>query len=70
MQLNIFEGITNNWLFLAIVGVIIVLQLLLVTFGSIAFGVYSYFGLTIQQWLICVSIFGYVDRLRIRFTCD
>jgi len=36
--------------------VIIVLQIILVTFSSIAFGVYSDFGLTIQQWLISVII--------------
>jgi Ca2+ transporting ATPase len=54
IQLNIFAGITNNWLFLAIVAAIISLQILLITFGSIAFGVYAYYGLTIQQWLISV----------------
>jgi hypothetical protein len=28
----------------------------LVTFGSIAFGVYKYYGLNIYHWLICVGI--------------
>lgn len=43
-------------MFLAIVAAIIGLQLLLITFGSIAFGVYGYYGLTVQQWLICVLV--------------
>jgi len=33
----------------------LVLQIILVTFGSIAFGVYGDYGLTIQQWLISVG---------------
>jgi Ca2+ transporting ATPase len=27
----------------------------LVTFGSLAFGVYQYYGLTVKQWLICIG---------------
>lgn len=46
-ELNIFEGITRNWLFLVIIAVIVVLQIILVTFTGMAFGVYSNFGLTI-----------------------
>lgn len=53
---NIFEGITRNCTFVAIVAIIVCLQVLLVTFGSIAFGVYSDYGLTVQHWLICVGI--------------
>lgn len=37
-------------------GVIFSLQVLLLTFGGMAFGVYDNFGLTIQQWLLCVLI--------------
>ena len=43
-------------MFLIIVATIVVLQILLVTFGSKAMGVYSYYGLTIQQWLISLAI--------------
>lgn len=55
-ELNVFEGITRNTLFLIIIGVIIVLQMILVTFTGMAFGVYANFGLTIQQWGICILI--------------
>lgn len=54
IKLNIFEGLFKNWMFLVIVLVIIVLQVVLVTFGSLAFGVYKYYGLSIYHWLICV----------------
>ena len=50
------EGITRNSIFVVIVIVIFLLQIILVTFGGIAFGVYGDFGLTIQQWLICAAI--------------
>jgi hypothetical protein len=43
-------------MFLVIVGVIFCLQVLLVSFGGIAFGVYPHFGLTAQQWGISVYI--------------
>ncbi len=43
-------------MFLIIVAGIIVLQIILVTFTGAAFGVYSNYGLTIQQWLISVGI--------------
>lgn len=39
-----------------ILGVIIVLQIILVTFTGMAFGVYANFGLTIQQWGISILI--------------
>lgn len=51
---NIFEGITRNSIFVIIVIVIFILQIILITFTGIAFGVYADFGLTIQQWIICV----------------
>ena len=54
--MNIFEGITRNGLFLIIVAVIVVLQVLLVTFTGMAFGVYANYGLTIQQWGISILI--------------
>ena len=56
LKLNIFEGITRNRLFLIIIGVIIGLQALLVTFTGVAFGVYANYGLTIQQWGISILI--------------
>lgn len=55
-QLNVFEGIFSNWLFPVIVVAIFALQIILVTFGGIAFSVYKYFGLNIYQWLISFGI--------------
>jgi len=55
-QLNVFEGITRNTLFLVIIGIIVVLQVLLITFTGMAFGVYANFGLTVQQWGISILI--------------
>ena len=57
IQLNIFDGITKNPIFLIVVGSIILLQGILVTFAGNAFGVYGNFGLTIQQWGICVLVY-------------
>ncbi len=54
-ELNVFAGVTNNPLFFVIVAIIIVLQILIVTFFGSAFQVYGDFGLTIQQWLISVA---------------
>jgi hypothetical protein len=34
---------------------IFILQIILVTFTGIAFGVYSHYGLTVKQWLISVN---------------
>jgi Ca2+ transporting ATPase len=42
-------------MFIIIVIIIFCLQILLVTFGSLAFGVYQYYGLTVKQWLISIG---------------
>lgn len=55
-EFNILDGITRNPLFIIIVFGIISLQIILVTFTGSAFGVYSNFGLTVQQWLITIGI--------------
>lgn len=44
---NIFSGMTKNWIFFVIIIGIFILQALMVTFGSVAIGVYKYYGLTI-----------------------
>ena len=49
-------------MFLTIIASIVVLQVIIVTFGSLAFGVYRFYGLTIHQWLISVA-FGAVGLL-------
>ena len=49
-------------MFVAIVGIIFVMQIILITFTGFAFGVYSYFGLQPVQWLLCV--FFILFRLR------
>lgn len=43
-------------IFLIIVATIFILQIILVTFGSTAMGVYEYYGLNIIQWLITMAI--------------
>ena len=43
-------------MFIAIIASIFVLQILLVTFSGLAFGVYSNFGLTVPQWGISILI--------------
>jgi Ca2+ transporting ATPase len=53
-ELNVLEGLTKNWLFLLVVLLIVCLQIVIVTFGSVAFSLYSYYGLTLTQWFICV----------------
>lgn len=60
--MNIFEGISRNITFVLIVISIFALQIILVTFGSTAMGVYSYFGLNIQQWLLSAA-FGSISLL-------
>jgi Ca2+ transporting ATPase len=47
---------SDHFLFPIIVASIFALQILLVTFAGNAFGVYSNYGLTIQQWLISVRL--------------
>lgn len=47
---------SRNPLFVIIIGIIIVLQVLLVTFTGMAFGVYDNYGLTAQQWGISILI--------------
>lgn len=57
-ELNVFKGILKNHLFLIIVFVIVVSQVILVTFGSIVFMCYNQNpnpGLTAMQWLICIA---------------
>ena len=54
--MNVFEGITSNLLFPAIIVLIVVFQIILVTFTGNAFGVYKNYGLSIQQWAICILI--------------
>lgn len=60
-ELNVLEGLTKNWLFLAVVILICCLQVVIVTFGSTAFSLYSYYGLTLTHWLICVTMCLYSD---------
>lgn len=46
----------SNKLFILIVSIILVLQILLVTFGGQGLHVYRNYGLTVQQWIICIAI--------------
>ena len=71
-ELNIFSGIMDNMLFFLIIAIILVGQIILVTFAGIAFSCYSYYGLTIEQWLICVGfgMIGLVVSFLIKFVPD
>ena len=55
---NVLKGITKNPLFLIIVGIIIGLQFLLISFTGKAFQVYmkdGIGGLTVEGWFICIA---------------
>lgn len=56
-EINVFENITSNWLFPAIVFIIFFMQIILVTFAGFAFGVYPYFGLHPAHWGLSVIIY-------------
>lgn len=56
-QLNIFEGVFRNHLFIGIVGITIVLQVIIVEFlGKFA----STVGLSWKLWLVCIAI-GFIS---------
>ncbi len=46
-EINLFSGILSNKLFIVIVFSILILQILLITFGGSAVHVYSNYGLTV-----------------------
>jgi len=68
-ELNIFEGLTRNNLFIIIVILIIILQIILITFAGYAFKVYKYYGLRVEQWLICIAfaIIGNIVSIFLKF---
>lgn len=49
-ELNVFEGLSRHKFFYSVVPVIFCIQVLMVTFGSKAIGLYGNFGLRIEQW--------------------
>ena len=51
-----FSGICSSKIFWIIIFFIVVLQVILTTFGGRFFQVYRYGGLTLIQWLISVGI--------------
>lgn len=53
-EINIFEGIHHNWLFVLIWIVTLLIQVMVIEFTSFAFSVSKY-GLDIYQWLICIA---------------
>jgi Ca2+ transporting ATPase len=61
-EINIFSGITKNFIFILVVFGILSLQLILITFAGKPFGVYSNYGLTMQQWLISVNFILFRSR--------
>lgn len=61
-EINIMSGITKNLLFLFIVFLIMFLQCIIITHGSVAFHVYYWYddetggaGLHFDQWLMCIA---------------
>lgn len=54
-ELNIFEGLGRSTLFCYLVGLIVVLQYLFITFGGMAIGCVNY-GLDKEGWMITVGI--------------
>ncbi|CAK87494.1 unnamed protein product (macronuclear) [Paramecium tetraurelia] len=71
-EINIFKGILSNTFFLTTVFGILALQLIIVTFGGIGFHCYSFYGLNIEQWLICLTfgVGSLVVRLILRVIPD
>ena len=61
-EINILDNITNHSAFLIIVPFIFCIQILMVTFGSAAIGLYGCYGLQIKQWLIGIG-FGSISIL-------
>jgi Ca2+ transporting ATPase len=55
-QINIFSHIGGTKYFILIVAIIFAIQVILVTFGGVAFGVYPYYGLRPIHWLISVHL--------------
>jgi hypothetical protein len=55
-EVNIFENFWANYLFQLCVAMIFIGQIIIVTFGSIAFGLYPNFGLVPAQWGICFGL--------------
>jgi Ca2+ transporting ATPase len=49
---NVFEGITKNWIFWAVIIITCFAQAILIEFGDLAFGTTH---LTWDKWLICVA---------------
>ena len=53
-EVNVFKGIASNPLFLIVVVVVTILQILIVTFGSVAFELYPFYGMKPIQWMMSV----------------
>uniref|UniRef100_A0A158QHM2 Calcium-transporting ATPase n=1 Tax=Rodentolepis nana TaxID=102285 RepID=A0A158QHM2_RODNA len=50
-QRNVFAGVFNNWIFLVIWVVTVILQIIIVEFGGYAFSTH---GLDLNQWMWCL----------------
>lgn len=55
-EINMFSGICSSKIFWAIIFFIVLLQVILTTFGGRFFQVYRYGGLTFLQWLLSVGV--------------
>ena len=55
-EINILDKIFSNVLFWGIVASIVILQILIISFGGRFFQFYSYGGLTFVQWMLSIGI--------------
>ena len=56
-EMNVFQGILSNHLFLYITFTIFVLQVLIISFGAHAFNCYPFdYGLNFSQWMASIVI--------------
>ncbi|KAL4476839.1 hypothetical protein ABPG72_010676 [Tetrahymena utriculariae] len=71
-EFNVFHGIEKNPLFFLIILIILFFQVILITFAGIAFNCYSYYGLTVQQWFICIAfgVLGNFVSVIVKFIPD
>ncbi|EAS05962.2 calcium-translocating P-type ATPase, PMCA-type protein (macronuclear) [Tetrahymena thermophila SB210] len=71
-EFNILSGIEKNPLFFLIIFIILFFQVILITFAGIAFNCYSYYGLTVQQWFICIGFgaLGIIVSFIVKFIPD
>lgn len=54
-EINIFDGLWGNWLFISILIFTTVVQVIMIQFGGYPFST-SLYGLNATQWFICLAL--------------